>query len=249
MIQEFTRERQIVLEGTLVEKDQLLEVLHADDAVTVDAAGAIRNLTRDEKVGREIDTARDAGVQQVVEFRHAFGQDARAVRLVAEHALIVMDAQRIVARTNEAVDQLFGGGCAHVIRREAEVDAVETLGDAGLLREFEVLSAADDASVFARGRFNPSKRREVERRARHDLRRILHRHPDIGRFDCERTLHDLGNAVRCGNGKANRPTLARLESAVTERKAQRKVLAAPLAVILKLDGRVLRQAKGELRAS
>ena len=163
VVEKLAREVEIVPEGTIVEEHKLLVFLHLNYAVAVDAAGTPGDVPRYEKVRRQVDAVADAGVQEVVELCHLLGADRRAVLPVAEFALIVVDSQCVVAEARKTRRKFLGVGRAHVVRGEAEVDAVEALLDAWHPRELKMVALANDAPVLPGGRIDPSCGGKVER--------------------------------------------------------------------------------------
>ena len=163
VVEKLAREVEIVPEGTIVEEHKLLVFLHLNYAVAVDAAGTPGDVPRYEKVCRQVDAVADAGVQEVVELCHLLGADRRAVLPVAEFALIVVDSQCVVAEARKTRRKFLGVGRAHVVRGEAEVDAVEALLDAWHPRELKMVALANDAPVLPGGRIDPSCGGKVER--------------------------------------------------------------------------------------
>ena len=213
-----------------MEQDELLVILHGDFPVAVDAAGTPGDVPRYEKVRRQVDAVADAGVQEVVELCHLLGADRRAVLPVAEFALIVVDSQCVVAEARKTRRKLLGVGRAHVVRGEAEVDAIEALLYAGLPGELEMVALANDASVLPGGRIDPSCGGKVERRAGLDGRRVIDRHPVVACPHGVFAVADKGrDAAHCHRKS---PPFAGLELAGADYHPQRETRGIPLAVVL-----------------
>ena len=231
MSEQLTREVEVVLARAVVEEDEFLVLAHRDAAVPIDPARAPGNLTRDEEVRREVDAVSDAGVEKVVELGHLLGTDGRAVLGIAKLPLVMVNAQRVVAETRKARAELLGVRLAHVVRREAEVDPVEALLDAGLLLELEMVALPDDATVLARGGVDPTGGGKVEGRAGFDIRRILHGDPFVIRPD-PIAIRIAANGVDTAGLEGKLIGLSGLQLSVVDRDAHGEILTVPFTVVL-----------------
>ena len=176
----------------------------------------------------------------------------RAVRAAEQRALVVVEADRVVAHSREvggeAVGRLARGGR---VRVAAEVHAVEALRLAGQALELEVAADGDDAPELAGGRVVRDDARKVERGAGLDPDRAFEGDPVGPRLERDGVAFAQDERTVGGraDGRAHLVAAPALHRALGEEEAQRERRAVPVAAVLQEDaGRGVECDAAALRA-
>ena len=162
-----------------MQERQRLEFVVFRESVAVDAHLAPRDAARDIEVGRGVEALLGAFGEKVVELLHRHGVEG-AVALpafrgipvaapAANAAVVVVEADRVVAERGEAVREAVGGRVFQNVQVHADVDAVEPHRDARTPLELEML--ADGAKPAALSRRGIQKSGKIEGASRHDVSR------------------------------------------------------------------------------
>ena len=236
------RERRLVLVRAarvrVVERAERLEELHVHEAVAVhaDVPPLDHVVARDEEVRREVEALADGRREQVVELVHVLLAEREAVGAALHRAaVVVVEADRVVAEALETRDHHLGLLVRGEVRRAAEVHAVEAHGLAGTPLELEVAARVLHPAVLAGRRVGEAHAREVERAPGLDLLAVGERDPVRAARD-DRRLDGLRHErLVGGDGERVRLRLALLPRLLPERSEAERVRLAPAPVVLNGD--------------
>ena len=177
MLQKGPRPLAPVLEGAVVKADVRLVELLLHVAVAVDADVAPLDGPRHVEVGGHVEAGLVAPGEEVVQLV------AGAVLVFGPHAVVVVDADGVVAATHKAFDEAVGHVVVGVVRGEAEVDAVEALSDAGQAFELEPPVDGAEPAVLPGWGVLKAHAGEVEGAAGNDVLAVFERDPFVAARD------------------------------------------------------------------
>jgi len=179
MIEQGSAELLPVLVCAGVDRHQDFERVHRHFAVAVDPDLAPRHAPGDKQVGGQVDAAFDERGHEVVELIELLRVErGRWTLALGQFALVMVEAQGVVAQPDKTVRQPIGFRFRDEVRAETEVHAVEPTWRP--FRTFEgkvTVLVHDHPPMPARGRIDKTHRREVQSGAGLDVQIRLERNP------------------------------------------------------------------------